>query len=126
MEEYRYSSNLAVYMQQFMDEKYARGYESPYLSSELREIDKYLIEHPTGIEITENYYQQWFKTLDDGNRTRKTIYKIASSFCQQAFFLFSSAENEPPYCRGFPFSPIFPFLFPYYIILVSSIRFSIK
>ena len=27
MEEYRYSSNLAVYMQQFMDEKYARGYE---------------------------------------------------------------------------------------------------
>ena len=82
MEEYRYSSNLAVYMQQFMDEKYARGYESPYLSSELREIDKYLIEHPTGIEITENYYQQWFKTLDDGNRTRKTIYKKASSFCQ--------------------------------------------
>ena len=82
MEEYRYSSNLAVYMQQFMDEKYARGYDSPYLSSELRKIDKYLIEHPTGIEITENYYQQWFKTLDDGNRTRKTIYKKASSFCQ--------------------------------------------
>ena len=82
MEEYRYSSNLAVYMKQFMDEKYARGYESPYLSSELRKIDKYLIEHPTGIEITENYYQQWFKTLDDGNRTRKTIYKKASSFCQ--------------------------------------------
>ena len=89
MEEYRYSSNLAVYMKQFMDEKYARGYESPYLSSELRKIDKYLIEHPTGIEITENYYQQWFKTLDDGNRTRKTIYTKASSFCQLLFVTFS-------------------------------------
>ena len=82
MAEFSYQSNLAAYMMQLMEEKHAHGHESRHLPFELRQIDRYLAEHPTGIEITESYYQQWFANLDDGNLSRKTIYRKASAFCQ--------------------------------------------
>lgn len=82
MAEYRYQSCLAAYMMQLMEEKRAHGHESEYLPLEFRLIDIYLVEHPTGTEITEDYYRQWLANLDDGNISRKTIYKKASAFCQ--------------------------------------------
>ena len=86
--ELEYKSIMAPYIKMLLEEKKIHGYGIHSLKYSLKELDDFIylkkLDRP---HIKREFYEEWLSYINDGNQSRKTIYKKASVFRMLTVYL---------------------------------------